>query len=89
LDQASAVVDVLDRLNREVAAASLTESGSKGQPVASPLLAAQRQHAETLARLLAALALPEPGETQGESLATRRARQAAQARWAKQKAEMG
>ena len=90
LEQAAALANVLDRLNREVAAQeTFVAEGSRGQPTVSALLDAQRRHAETLARLLAALALPEPGEEQGETLATRRARAAAQARWAKQKKGVG
>jgi hypothetical protein len=87
LDQAAALADALARVNAEVAAAeSLAAKGSRGQLVASPLLAAQRQHAEVLARVLEALALPAtPDEEEGEGATTRKARRAAQARWAKQK----
>ena len=87
LDQAAEVTDTLTRLNTDVAAAeTLTGKGSRGQTVASPLLAAQRQHAETLANLLDALRLPAPGEEEGESSTTQRARRAAQIRWAREKA---
>ena len=85
LDQAGAVADVLARLNREVAAEqALTGKGSRGQAVASPLLAAQRQHAEVLARLLEALQLPAAGEEEGHPSTSQRARRAATIRWARE-----
>jgi hypothetical protein len=87
LDQAAALADALARLNGEVAAEqALTGKGSRGQSVASPLLAAQRQHAEVLARLLEALQLPTPGEDEGHPSASQRARRAATVRWAREKA---
>jgi hypothetical protein len=83
LDQAVALADALDRLNREVAAEkSFVVKGSRGQPTVSALLDAQRRHAEVLARLLESLALPAtPDEEEGETLTTKRARRAARARW--------
>jgi hypothetical protein len=83
LDEAVALADALDRLNREVAAEkSFVVKGSRGQPVVSALLDGQRKHAEVLARLLESLALPQsPDEEQGETLTTKRARRAARARW--------
>jgi hypothetical protein len=85
LSQACALINVLDRLNQEVAAQStFVAKGSRGQPVVSALLDAQRRHAEALARLLEALALPASGEEQGEPSASVRARRAAMVRWAKE-----
>jgi hypothetical protein len=85
LDQAAALADALARLNGEVAAElALTGKGSRGQAIASPLLAAQRQHAEVLARLLEALQLPTPGEDEGRPSASQRARRAATVRWARE-----
>jgi hypothetical protein len=86
LDEAVALADALAQLNREVAAEqTLTGTGSRGQAVASPLLAAQRQHAETLGRLLEALQLPTPGQEEGHPSASQRARRAAMVRWAREK----
>jgi hypothetical protein len=86
LGQAVALADALDQINEEVAAqATFVAKGSRGQPVVSALLDAQRRHAEVLARLLESLALPAtPDEEEGESITTRRARAAAQARWRKE-----
>jgi hypothetical protein len=85
LDQAGAVADALARLNAEVAAEQeFTGKGSKGQPVASPLLAAQRGHSEALARLPEAIALPASGEDEGHPSASQRARRAATVRWARE-----
>jgi len=85
LDQAGAVVDTLSRVNEQVAAEqSLTTTGSKGQPAVSPLLRAQRELSETLVRLLESLALPAPGEEEGELSSSRKARKAALLRWAKE-----
>ena len=86
LDQAAELVDVLGRLNAEVAAlGALTDRGSARQIVPHPLLAAQRQHSETLANLLDGLRLPAPGEQEGESAVTKMARRAARARWDREK----
>jgi hypothetical protein len=85
LDQAAHLADVLDRLNREVAGMqTFLAEGSRGQPTVSAFLAAQRQHAETLARLLESLALPAPDEEEGELSSTRKARKAALVRWTKE-----
>ena len=48
------------------------------------MLAAQRSHAEVLVRVLEGLALPAPGDEQGESATTRNARKAALIRWTKE-----
>lgn len=86
LDQAAALADALERLNREIAGQeTFITKGSKGQPSVSALLAAQRQHAEVLARVLEGLALPAtPEEDEGELSTSKRARKAATVRWAKE-----
>ena len=82
LDQAVAVADVLERLNAQVATEGLTAFGSTRQTVASPLLAAQREHAKTLAALLGAIAVPAAGEDEGVSSTSKAAQRAAHVRWA-------
>jgi hypothetical protein len=85
LAQAGAVLDTLTRVNEQVGAAqSLTTKGSRGQPAGSPLLRAQRELSETLARLLESLALPSTDEEEGELSSTRKARKAALIRWTKE-----
>ena len=86
LDQAAELVNIIARINAEVAhLESLTDRGSTRQVVPHPLLAAQRQHTETLANLLDGLRLPAPGEEEGESRTTLLARRAAEARWARER----
>lgn len=85
LDQAAELADVLDKVNRQVAAEeTLTRRGAKGNSVASPLLLAQRRHSEVLVRLLEGLALPDLDEDEGELSSTRKARKAALIRWSKE-----
>jgi hypothetical protein len=84
-DQAAELLDQLQRINEELARQPVTTSGSRGQIVGNPLLDEQRRHSDTLARLLDTLHIPMDGEEEGESSTTRRARKAAQARWAREK----
>lgn len=85
LDQAAGLLDQLERINDELARQPVVTAGSRGQIVGNPLLDEQRRHSDTLARLLDALHLPIDGEEEGETLTTKRARRAAQARWAREK----
>jgi hypothetical protein len=84
LDRAAALVDVLARLEEQIAAKkTLTQRGAKGNSVVSPLLLAQRRHSEVLTKLLNELSLPAVDEDEGDDPASRRARKAALARWSK------
>lgn len=79
LEDACREVDVVERLEAELATDTLTVAGSQGQPVANPLLQEIRQHRGIIARLLAGLKLTDDGSGTGERSAA--ARSAATARW--------
>jgi hypothetical protein len=59
LREAARTVDRLDRLAEEGRDAELVTTNFKGDPVANPLLVEARQQQIVLARLLAALRLPD------------------------------
>ena len=80
LARACRVLDLLARIDRQLAAEGLTVEGSTGQPRANPLLAAGSELARTLETMIRGMCLPAPWEEQG----TRRSPQqqaAAQERW--------
>jgi hypothetical protein len=60
--EACRLLDLLDRLEREVADTSLTAAGSTGQTVAHPLLGELRGGRTQLAALLAALGVEDEDE---------------------------
>jgi hypothetical protein len=79
LEDACREMDLVDRIEKELAAGDLVVEGSQRQPVASPLAQEVRQHRAVIARLFAALRLPEDeGATASRSAA---ARKLAQQRW--------
>lgn len=82
LEEACREVDTVERLQEAIDAEdfSLITRGSQGQDVANPLLGEIRQHRAILARLLAALRLPDAEEEAGQSRSSA-ARSLAQARW--------
>jgi phage terminase small subunit len=65
LHQLCRAVDVLDRIAADLAEMGVTTMGSQNQPVANPLLAAQREQVKLVDRLQQALALPLTGEVAG------------------------
>ena len=78
--QACRTVDELDSINAALRTAEPLTAGPRGQLVANPLFAEARAHRAVLGRMLKALGLPD-GDEQPESWTTKRAREAAQARW--------
>src|SRR4051794_31768305 len=91
LEDAAREADLIERLEEAQRDAPLTVKGSQGQQVASPFVSELRQHRAVLARLLAALHLPE--EDSGAGLTTTAvsaaARRAARARWSNRPAAGG
>jgi hypothetical protein len=82
LAKACATADLLDRIEREVAAGPLVVEGSRQQQVSNPLIATQIELGAHLVRLLEALCVPLGGEEDPqETETTRLARKAAMARW--------
>jgi hypothetical protein len=81
LAKACATADLLDRIEREVAAGPLVVEGSRQQQVSNPLIATQIELGAHLLRLLEALRVPLGEEDPEETETTRLARKAAMARW--------
>lgn len=81
LEDACREMDLIERMDRELRSAELTIDGSRGQGVVNDLVKEIRQHRALLARLLAALKLPDE-LAQGESRSSS-ARDAAISRWGK------
>lgn len=80
LTQCCRVVDRLDAIEAELAASTLTVTGSMGQLKAHPLLAEWRAQARVLESLSRALSIPLPGEDVGRRRSPT-AREAAVQRW--------
>lgn len=75
-------VDLIARLDSELAASKVMVVGSQGQEVINPLVSEVRQHRGVVARLLAQLKLPDLEEAAAEARSTS-ARAAANARWSR------
>jgi hypothetical protein len=88
LRQACRVVDVLARIDEELAVADVVSVGSRGQPVRHPLLEASADQRALLDQLLRALSLPMPDEDVGRRRSPQQV-SAAQARWRQAKARRG
>lgn len=80
LEDACREIDLVERLEDDLAGAELTVRGSQGQPVANPLVQEIRQHRTVIARLLGTLKLPE-AESAPSGARSASARDAANARW--------
>ena len=80
LRQAARAVDLLDRINTELASSPLVVEGSTGQLRPHPLLGTVAMHRQSLEHLLRALALPVGDEEFGR-IRSPQQREAAQARW--------
>lgn len=83
LSDACREVDLIERMHTELQTAPLVVKGSMGQDVASPLVQELRQHRSLVARLLAALKLPddEHQEEHDGRARSSQARKAALTRW--------
>ena len=84
LGEACRTLDELDALRRAVEKDGAIVAGSVGQPRPHPALTEARGLRAELRRLLDALGIPAPSASAAEgvtSLAARRARRAARARW--------
>jgi hypothetical protein len=81
LEKAAATADLLERVEAEVAAAPLVKAGSRGQPVAHPLIGTMTELGAHLVRLLEALSVPLGEEDPEEAMTSRMARKAAMTRW--------
>lgn len=81
LEDACREVDLVERLEAELATQTLTVNGSMGQPVPNGHLAELRQHRAAVARLLGSLKLPDESPTVGSSSGS--AVKAAAARWSR------
>jgi hypothetical protein len=81
LEKAAATADLLERVEAEVAVAPLVKAGSRGQPVAHPLIETQVELGAHLVRLLGALGLPLTEDDPQGAEVSRMARKAAMARW--------
>lgn len=83
LESAATLRDVLDDLRAAVKRDGVLVAGSTGQKVVHPALPEIRQTAQAIARHLGQLELPSEETGKGETAATVRGRNAANARWRK------
>ncbi|WP_328893839.1 hypothetical protein [Streptomyces sp. NBC_00236] len=88
LQEAGRLADEIDTMGAALAAGELLSKGSRGQPVANPLIREIRGHRLALSRILRQLGATRPGEESGErSTPSQRGRSAAMARWHGDRAE--
>ncbi|MFH9369100.1 hypothetical protein ACH4K8_25865 [Streptomyces anulatus] len=82
LQEAARLADEIDTMGAALDAGELLSKGSRGQPVANPLIREIRGHRLALSRILRQLGATRPGEETGErSTASERGRTAAMTRW--------
>ena len=82
LATACRTVDMIARLEAELADAALVVEGSKGQVSVHPVVSELRLQRGALASLLRQLAIPDEASDWDNLTAAQRARRAAHARWA-------
>lgn len=84
LERAARVLDTLAVLDQELESAELILEGSRGQPIANPLMTERRLHSQVFAQLVRQLRLEEAeaGGWEGLSI-SERGRKAALQRWRK------
>src|SRR5215213_8417178 len=80
LGKAASVADLLERVEAELVTAPLVESGSRRQPIPSPLIRTAVELQQHFLMLLRALGLPL-GDDGEEPLVSQQARKAAMSRW--------
>lgn len=81
LAEACRCLDQLDALQAALDSDGVMTVGSTGQPRVHPALAQLNATRATLGRLLVHLSLPDTGDETTPSMASERARKAAQSRW--------
>lgn len=87
LERACRTLDLLAKIDAELATAGVTVLGSMGQVRSHPLIAAQADLSRVLDVQLRSLALPVGDEDTGR-IRSPQQREAAQARWRAQRGEM-
>lgn len=81
LEEACRLADELDEMGVLLANSAMLSTGSRGQPVANPLIREIRGHRLALSRVLRQLGATRPGEDEQERLTpSQRGRKAAMAR---------
>jgi hypothetical protein len=81
LEEAARLADEIDTMGAALDAGELLSKGSRGQPVANPLIREIRGHRLALSRILRQLGATRPGEGEQEHLTpSQRGRKAAMAR---------
>lgn len=80
LRELCATVDEIARMTADLAEMGVIVAGSRGQPVANPLLAHIATHRKLADQLVVALALPSGSETVGRRRSAQ-AKQAVDSRW--------
>lgn len=88
LERACRQADDLALLEAAIRREGVTATGSQGQRVLSPLVPEARQARLSISRLLGELALPVESEAKPLTAAGRRAKRAADARWAERGASV-
>ena len=89
IESACRQADTNSDLEVALAVDGVVTTGSKGQPVTNPIVGELRQGRLAVARLLGDIGIPDPEAEKAETVASKRGRHAAEARWAKQRRKVG